>query len=115
MVSCRLGVHRLVHLLCFMLEEVVFRGSLDSYLWRPGEKNALYSTAELSFLWGLWHLPIVPVEGSLFLVALRLGCFHMLAGIPLSLSWRTGGNLLVPAAAHAALDGVRNALLLLAK
>jgi len=30
----------------------------------------------------------------------------------LCLAWRMGGNLLVPAAAHAALDGVRNALLL---
>ena len=98
---------------CFMLEEVTFRGALDSYLWRPGEKNALYSTTELSFLWGLWHLPIVPIEGSLFFFALLVGCWHMLPGIPLSLSWRTGGNLLVPAAAHAALDGVRNALLLI--
>jgi hypothetical protein len=100
---------------CFMLEEVAFRGALDSYLWRPGEKRALHSTAELSFLWGLWHLPIVPVEGSLFFFALLVGCWHMLPGIPLSLSWRTGSNLLVPAAAHAALDGVRNTLQLLVK
>ena len=41
------------------------------------------------------------------------GSWGMLPGIPLCLSWRTGGNLLVPAAAHAALDGVRNALLLM--
>ncbi len=98
---------------CFMLEEVAFRGALDSYLWRPGEKGAAYSTIELSFLWGIWHLPIVPIGEHLFLVALGLGCWHMLPGVPLSLSWRTGGNLLVPAAAHAALDGVRNALLLI--
>jgi Type II CAAX prenyl endopeptidase Rce1-like len=96
---------------CFMLEEVTFRGALDSYLWRPGEKDASYSTIEISFLWGLWHLPIVPIEGSLFF-ALLVGCWHVLPGSPLSLSWRTGGNLLVPAAAHAALDGVRNALLI---
>jgi hypothetical protein len=98
---------------CFMLEEVTFRGALDSYLWRPGEKKALYSAVELSFLWGLWHLPVVPIEGSLLSVALLLSCFHLLPGIPLSLSWRTGGNLLVPAAAHAAVDGVRNGLLML--
>jgi hypothetical protein len=98
---------------CFVLEEVTFRGALDSYLWRSGEKDASYSTAEISFLWGLWHLPIVPMEGHSFLVVLGLGCWHMLPGIPLSLSWRAGGNLLVPAAAHAALDGVRNALLLI--
>jgi len=98
---------------CFLLEEVTFRGALDSYLWRPGEKDAAYSTIEISFLWGLWHLPIVPIEGQLLLVALGLGCWHMLPGVPLSLSWRAGGNLLVPAAAHAALDGVRNALLMI--
>lgn len=78
-----------------------------------GEKDASWSTIEISFLWGLWHLPLVPIEGTLFLVALRLGCWHVLPGSPLSLSWRVGGNLLVPAAAHAALDGVRNALLLI--
>jgi Type II CAAX prenyl endopeptidase Rce1-like len=98
---------------CFMLEEVTFRGALDSYLWRPDEKQATGSTIELSFLWGLWHLPVAPMAGTLFLLGLRLGCWHLVAGIPLSLSWRAGGNLLVPAAAHAALDGVRNALLLI--
>jgi hypothetical protein len=96
---------------CFMLEEVTFRGALDSYLWRPGEKGMSSSTPEISFLWGLWHLPIVTSDTHLLLMALLLGCFHMLPGIPLSLSWRICGNLLVPALAHAALDGVRNVLL----
>ncbi len=100
---------------CFMLEEVTFRGAFDSYLWRPGEKKALYSTAELSFLWGLWHVPIVPIDSAPITIVLVLGCFHLLPGIPLSLSWRIGGNLLVPAVAHSALDGVRDALLLLTK
>lgn len=70
---------------CFMLEEVTFRGALDSYLWRPGEKDASWSTIEISFLWGLWHLPLVPIEGTLFSGRASAG---MLA--------RTAGQSLVP-------------------
>jgi hypothetical protein len=51
-------------------------------------------------------------SSKIFLLALWLGCWHLVGGLPLSLSWRSGGNPLVPAA-HAALDGVRNALLLI--
>lgn len=95
----------------FVVEEVTFRGALDAYVYRPEDKRGMGSAVALSFLWGLWHLPIVPLEGFWLLFALRLGCFHTLVGVPLSMSWRIGGNLLVPAVAHAVLDGVRNAML----
>jgi Type II CAAX prenyl endopeptidase Rce1-like len=97
---------------CFVLEEVTFRGALDAYLYRPGERRGTLSAAGLAFVWGLWHLPIVPQLTGTGLVplALTLGIVHMAVGIPLALSWRTGGNLLVPAAAHGLLDAVRNAL-----
>jgi membrane protease YdiL (CAAX protease family) len=97
---------------CFLLEEVTFRGALDAYLYRPGEKRGALSAAALAFIWGLWHLPIVPQlpEPGLLPMALILGVVHMAVGVPLAYSWRIGGNLLVPAAAHALLDAVRNAV-----
>jgi hypothetical protein len=96
----------------FLLEEVTFRGALDAHLYRPEDRRGGGSAVALSFLWGVWHLPVVPVEGVLLLAAVRLGLWHMLVGFPLSISWRIGGNLLVPAAAHAFINGVRNATLL---
>jgi hypothetical protein len=60
----------------------------------------------------LWHLPIVPqlAGNTLLPVVLILGVVHLAVGVPLSLSWRIGGSLLVPAAAHALVDAVRNAM-----
>ena len=91
--------------LCFIVEEVTFRGALDSYLWEQGERG-LCSALALSFLWALWHLPIqtVPIN---FSVALWPGVVHTAIGVPLAMSWRLGGNLAVPAAVHALLDGLR--------
>ena len=96
----------------FILEEVTFRGALDAYVYNPegrGGKRGYGSAILVSVLWGLWHLPIVPAKEALLLVVLRLVILHTLAGVPLSMAWRIGGNLAVPAAAHALLDGVRNA------
>jgi hypothetical protein len=98
---------------CYFLEEVTFRGALDSYLYRQEDKRGMPSAMALAFLWGLWHLPIVPHDAGLLVTAIRLGFFHMVIGVPLTLSWRVGGNLVVPAAAHALLDGVRNAMQLM--
>ncbi len=47
---------------CFVLEEVTFRGMLDSHLHRPGESLRFTSALLGSILWGLWHLPIVRPE-----------------------------------------------------
>jgi Type II CAAX prenyl endopeptidase Rce1-like len=92
--------------LCFIVEEVTFRGALDSYLWKRGELGVCSALA-LSFLWGLWHLPIqhVPINSW---VVLWLGVVHTAIGVPLTMSWRFGGNLAIPAAIHTLLDGLRN-------
>jgi hypothetical protein len=93
---------------CFFLEEVTFRGVLDAYIYRPNDKRGFGSAVFVAFLWGVWHLPIAPITESLVQATFQLGLLHLIVGVPLALSWRVGGNLLVPAAAHAVLDGVRN-------
>ncbi len=52
----------------FMMEEVAFRGAIDSHVRHPGERNSVGSTVYgiasaivVSVLWGLWHLPIIPL------------------------------------------------------
>jgi hypothetical protein len=98
---------------CFLLEEVTFRGAIDAYLHHPGEPRRWSSAAASSFLWGIWHLPTIPPDQLNLATPLLVGLWHMVVGVPLCFSWRIGGNLAIPAAAHAALDGVRNALSLL--
>lgn len=96
---------------CFLLEEVSFRGALDSHLYQPGESRALQTAIAVSALWGLWHLPIVKT-GNLPARIAGLIFYHCLVGIPLSLWWRKSGNLVVPAFSHALIDAARNALML---
>lgn len=105
----------------FLLEEVTFRGALDSHLHSPqegpGQTERGHGSAMLqSFLWGIWHLPITAQQpetasSGIFLTAIRLGFLHLLIGYPLTLARRRSGNLAPPVAAHALLDGIRNALL----
>jgi len=97
----------------FVLEEVFFRGGLDSYLHRPGDRFPWLSAAFVSVLWGLWHLPISPAHTVLQLLVLSIifPFIHCLVGIPFSFFWRSSGSLLVPAAVHAFIDSVRNVLL----
>lgn len=96
----------------FIVEEVVFRGVLDAHLHHPGERHPLLSAILVSALWGLWHLPLFPAADALSLVArgLVLILAHVLIGVPLSLGWRRGGNLAVPALAHALVNAVRNVI-----
>ena len=111
---------------CFILEEVFFRGGLDSYLDRPGDRVPWVSAAFVSALWGLWHLPevvarlpathaAVPDPVVIFVILLGsvtvLPLVHCLTGIPFSLAWRRGGLLFVPATVHALIDAIRNGLL----
>ena len=98
---------------CFVLEEVFFRGGLDSYLHCPGDKLPWLSAAFLSVLWGWWHLPISPVHNvvQVLVLVVVFPLVHALPGIPFSLFWRRSGNLVVPAAVHALIDAVRNMLL----
>lgn len=93
---------------CFVLEEVFFRGALDAHVHRPGETRHWASAIFVSVLWGLWHMPIVPNPGTALIGLLIV---HTAIGIPLSFCWRGSGNLAVPAASHAVIDAVRNALL----
>jgi len=111
---------------CFVLEEVFFRGGLDSYLDRPGDKFPWLSATFVSVLWGLWHLPevvarlpsthaAVPDPVVVFVILLGgvtvLPLVHCLTGIPFSLYWRRSGLLFVPAVVHALIDAVRNGLI----
>jgi hypothetical protein len=43
----------------FLLEEVSFRGAIDSHVHRGGESMGLFSAGAVSGMWGLWHLPLV--------------------------------------------------------
>ncbi len=94
----------------FVIEEVAFRGALDSHVHRPGEGRGWQSAVFVSVLWGLWHLPVADGMPLPLLVG-SLVAWHCLVGIPLSLAWRRSGNLAGPAFAHAAMDAVRNGLL----
>ena len=95
----------------FMVEEVAFRGALDSHVRHPGQGGGATATAYgiasaifISVLWGLWHHPIIP--GPVW----KLLVLQVAVGPFLSLFWRRSGNLLVPGFAHALIDSVRNAL-----
>ena len=98
---------------CFVLEEVVFRGALDSHVFQPGDKGQWWTALLVSSLWGWWHLPIAGIAGIQQLVTLvfLLPCIHIAVGVFFSLSWRRSGNLAVPATVHAFIDAVRNMLM----
>lgn len=95
----------------FALEEVSFRGMLDSHLHRPGERFGLTSALLGSVLWGIWHLPTLPVDSRGLETAIGLMMVHALIGVPLAIAWRRSGNLAVPAFTHAMLDAIRNTML----
>jgi membrane protease YdiL (CAAX protease family) len=92
----------------FVLEEVVFRGVLDPHL--EGRARGIGSAVVVSLLWGAWHLPVAPAGTPVLLSLAQLLLVHGVLGVPLSLARRRTGGLAVPAAAHALIDGVRNAL-----
>jgi hypothetical protein len=112
----RLGVAALSFLqyvpICFVLEEVFFRGALDAHVYHPGERGVWRTALFVSALWGLWHLPVLPhhtLEAMGALAAIPLVVVHCLVGVPLCLFWRKSGSLLVPAVSHALFDAMRNA------
>jgi membrane protease YdiL (CAAX protease family) len=96
----------------FVLEEVVFRGALDSYVGGTGIAGWRNTATAIGVaaLWGLWHLPIMPDPLQLRVVV-QLLAVHVPVGVFLALSWRAGGTLLWPALAHALIDAYRNAVL----
>jgi membrane protease YdiL (CAAX protease family) len=94
----------------FVIEEVAFRGALDSHVHRAGEGRGWQSALLVSALWGLWHLPVS--DGMpLPVLVLSLLAWQCAIGVPLSFAWRRSGNLAGPALAHATIDAVRNGLL----
>jgi membrane protease YdiL (CAAX protease family) len=102
----------------FTLEEVAFRGALDSHLYRPPNNGRVSSSPWVSAifvsaLWGIWHLPMLPVPSAPAFAAAILGLIiiHTLVGVPLSFCWRASGTLVLPAAAHAVIDAYRNTVL----
>jgi membrane protease YdiL (CAAX protease family) len=102
----------------FVLEEVVFRGALDSHVYQTSRNGQAkgspwLSAIFVSALWGIWHLPTRSIPSVTAFVALILAAiiFHTLIGVPLSFCWRTSGTLALPAAAHALIDAYRNVLL----
>jgi hypothetical protein len=102
----------------FIMEEVFFRGVLDTYL-HSGEKGTGWLSATyLSALWGLWHLPILTgihqliLHWNQLLIAIvGLLILQIALGIPLSIWWRRSGNLTVPGTTHALVDTLRNVLI----
>jgi hypothetical protein len=94
----------------FVIEEVAFRGALDSHVHHQGEGRGWQTALFVSALWGLWHLPVS--DGiALPLLVPTLLAIHCGIGVPLSFAWRRSGNLAGAAFAHSAIDAVRNGLL----
>ncbi len=99
----------------FMMEEVAFRGAIDSHVRHPGESHGVRSTVYgiasaivVSVLWGLWHIPVVPHTSVIEVVSILP--LEVAMGPFLSLFWRRSGNLMVPGFVHATVDSLRNAL-----
>jgi membrane protease YdiL (CAAX protease family) len=95
----------------FLLEEVTFRGALDSHVHHDGETRGWQSAVLVSALWGVWHLPVAHALPFPVQLAELVGV-HIVLGVPLSFAWRRTRNLVGPALAHAVNDAVRNAFML---
>jgi membrane protease YdiL (CAAX protease family) len=94
----------------FVLEEVFFRGALDTRVHDRNEKGGLGSALFVSVLWGVWHLPVRQSGESILVEAAAMIVVHSIIGVPLSIYWRRSGNLAVPTTTHALVNAVRNAL-----
>jgi membrane protease YdiL (CAAX protease family) len=98
--------------LAFLVDEVSFRGAVDSYLYRPGDRFAWSSALFVSSLWAVWHVPAMMrgSPGSSFVgLALVRILWQPVFSVPLSLAWRQTGNLAIPAFFHMVIDAVAQA------
>lgn len=94
----------------FVVEEVVFRGMLDTYIHQSKQLNGVWSALFISVLWGLWHLPL-SADGSKPIWFVALGSMTIsLWGIILCIFWRRTGNIAVPGFSHAFADAIRDGL-----
>ena len=93
----------------FVMEEVLFRGLIDTYLHGstpgPDRASALYGSA----LWGIWHLPVAFIALGVLTIP-YLVVVHTILGYFFMTSWRQSGNLAAPGIAHAVIDALRNAV-----
>lgn len=96
----------------FFIEEVSFRGLLDTHVHHGRATRQWPSALLVSALWGLWHLPIAAAGQSLPVTIAQVLAVHCLMGVPMSLAWRRTGNLTVPVIGHALIDAFRNALMI---
>jgi membrane protease YdiL (CAAX protease family) len=104
------GISLLTYLpVVFVVEEVLFRGLIDTYLHGstpgPDRASALYGSA----LWGLWHLPVAFLALGVLTIP-YLVIVHTTMGYFLVTAWRRTGNLAVPGVSHAVIDALRNAV-----
>ena len=88
----------------FVMEEVTFRGCIDSHVHHEGESHGILTAIWVSALWSWWHMGCLPDTNPLNVLT---GMVPI--GIFLSIWWRRSGNLLVTGATHAFIDSVRNA------
>jgi membrane protease YdiL (CAAX protease family) len=94
----------------FVVEEVVFRGMLDTYVHQSKKIRGTWSALFIAVLWGLWHLPLsADGSNSIWFVALA-SMIISLWGIVLSIFWRRSGNIAVPGFSHAFADAIRDGL-----
>lgn len=93
----------------FVMEEVLFRGLIDTYLHGstpgPDRASALYG----STLWGLWHLPVAFLALGVLTIP-YLVVVHTTMGYFMVTAWRRTGNLAAPGVSHAVIDALRNAV-----
>jgi hypothetical protein len=99
--------------ICFAVEEVFFRGGIDSYVQREGDGFGWLTAIVVSCLWGWWHMPTIPIHSAIEVTGLTIGLpmLMCISGIPFSIFWRRSGSLLVTATVHALIDGIRNGLM----
>ncbi|MBA2319768.1 MAG: CPBP family intramembrane metalloprotease [Deltaproteobacteria bacterium] len=91
------GISFLLYIpMVFVLEEVFFRGALDTYARGPHLANDRTLAVFVSLLWGVWPLPLVVAVSGLTQLPIILG-FHLILGLLLTFPWRRSGNLAVPA------------------
>jgi membrane protease YdiL (CAAX protease family) len=93
-------------LAAFLIEEVIFRGGLDTHVSSDGKSRTgeFRSAIFVSLLWAVWHLPlqargmVTPVQQ----LGVALHVFGIaIGGVPLAFCWRRSGTLVLPAALHA--------------
>jgi membrane protease YdiL (CAAX protease family) len=96
--------------IAFAVEEVVFRGMLDTYIHPSKKTNGIWSALFISWMWGLWHLPLSMNSGTSVWPVILSSLIISLWGLVLSIFWRRTGNLAVPGFPHAFADAIRDSL-----